>query len=67
LSEADTLFYVAAFRDRVIDMGLDPKLPPPLSGPKTGEFVEKLGSEQILFAVTIPCRATEYCREEHRR
>ena len=35
--------------------------------PKSCESVEKLGSEQILFAVTIPCRATEYCREEHRR
>jgi len=34
---------------------------------KTTESVEKLGSEQILFAVTIPCRATGYFREEHRR
>ena len=31
------------------------------------ESVEKLGSEQILFAVTIPCCATEYCREEQRQ
>lgn len=34
---------------------------------KTDESVEKLGPKQILFAVTIPCRATEYSREEPRR
>jgi hypothetical protein len=34
---------------------------------ESSESVERHGSEQILFAVTIPCRATEYCREENRR
>jgi len=27
------------------------------NAPKTSESVEKLDAEQILFAVTIPCRA----------
>jgi len=38
-----------------------------LACPETLESVEKLGSEQILFAETIPCCATEYCREEQRQ
>jgi hypothetical protein len=34
---------------------------------KSHESVEKLGAERILFAVTIPCRATGYSMEEPRR